>query len=233
MRGQKKSLNTRRLTKKQVATLIASEGEHHPDYTARLEHTYRTGSKSQPQVYSLPGSRILYVHDDIGSTKGRGDIYPAEYFARFVRWVERVRDPSIPKGSVDHWYHFSRHKASILGHESELVNELEQLVGCALDGSYGSLDAVSAFAEAQSFQDVIAHIYDHLVIYAGVVLMGRVRGSWHLEQRWGRTSPFVKAADGRVLMPINVVWENLDGLDPIDLRRSAANEVRRTAAKRL
>jgi len=55
----------------------------------------------------------------------------------------------------------------------------------------------------------------------------RVEGHWVVREDYpGCEYPTISANED-VLMPINVVWQELDGLEPMNLRKEAANEVRR------
>jgi hypothetical protein len=86
-------LNPKRLTRRQVQELIASEGRLHQEFTDILEETYMTGYKNQPQVYELSDDRFQFVFDPKQmSIGGRGDIYTREYFARSMRRRQRARE---------------------------------------------------------------------------------------------------------------------------------------------
>jgi hypothetical protein len=97
----KKTLNQKRLTKHQVAELVHSGATFRSDLVDRLAETYASGYRTQPGVYELAGDRFLYVFDSrelrLG---GKGDIYPGDYFRRFVRWAEKVREDPIMGGTV-------------------------------------------------------------------------------------------------------------------------------------
>jgi len=84
--AQKRSLNERRLTKRQVQELISSGARPRPDLSAVLASTLL-----QPLVYELAGDRYLLVfgEQDPG-LGGKGDIYAADDFHRFVRWTAKV-----------------------------------------------------------------------------------------------------------------------------------------------
>jgi hypothetical protein len=232
--AKKRTLNERRLTSEQVAHLIKTEALLHEDYTARIEEIHASGFRDQPKVYSLPGDRILYVFDAIDpALKGKGDIYPAGYFTRFVRWVERVREDAIcgRNSSVAHWAYYSTLRERIPAEADRLRRELSERIGSPLDNSYASLDLVSAHVEEIGIDRAMREIYDHLVAFVGEVFRKRTGGHWTI-RRDDDAFPYIEG-EGRALMPINVVWENLDGLDPVDLRSSATQEVRSTASKML
>src|SRR4051812_4503772 len=114
--GLRRTLNERRLTKKQVSDLIASGAELRRDLTAALEWTYANGYKNEPLVYELPGERFLFVFDPKEPRLGgKGDIYLADQFRRLVRWTERVRDDDANRrrSSVAHWWWHSRSKRGL------------------------------------------------------------------------------------------------------------------------
>ncbi len=230
--GKKKPLNSKRLTKQQVQELIESEGKLHKEFTDFFEETYSTGYKNQPQVYELPGDRFLFVFDPKGiSLPGKGDIYSREHFLRRIRWNQRVReDYANGRGSsIEHWMYYSKHKAQLVNKIPELIDEL---VGCLnisldqLDFSCKSLDILSRKAEDYELEKVQVELYDNLVAYVGEVIWRRVEGDWVIREDRGREYPIIGAKEG-MLMPINVVWQELNGLEPMNLRQEAANELRR------
>ena len=232
--GKKKSLNSKRLTKKQVQELIESEGTLHEEFTDSFEEVYRTGYKSQHQVYELSGDRFLLVFDPKGiSLPGKGDIYSKEDFLRKIRWRQRVKeDCANGRGSsVAHWRYYSKHKAQLVDQIDELINELAGRLNIApdrLDFSYKSLDILSSKADDYGLEKVQTELCDNLVAYVGEVIRHRVEGRWVVREDYpGNEYPIIGVNEG-VLMPINVVWEEIDGHEPMmDLRKEAANEVRR------
>lgn len=66
--GQRRTLNQKRLTKKEVQEIIRTEGRLHDEYTKFFEETYVTGYVKQDKVYELPPqanarvSRGFYLH---------------------------------------------------------------------------------------------------------------------------------------------------------------------------
>ncbi|MBW4647481.1 MAG: hypothetical protein KME06_02095 [Kastovskya adunca ATA6-11-RM4] len=237
--GHKKSLNKKRLTRKQVQELIEAEGKLHEEFTKFFEETYSTGYKNQPLVYELPNDRFLYVFDpkEIGSP-GKGDIYPKDYFLRRVQWTQRVRDDSANNrgSSIRHWRYYSKNKAELISKIEQLIDELAEKLAIPrpqLDFSYASLDIVSSKAEDYELDEVQAELYDNLVAYVGEVLKRRVNGQWAIETLHGDEKyPYISADTKGVLMPINVVWTELNGLEPMNLRKETANEVRRFSLRR-
>jgi hypothetical protein len=95
-----------------------------------------------------------------------------------------------------------------------------------LDFSYRSLDIVSAYVEGIGVERAQQEIYDHLVAYVGEVLRLRIQGHWEINNGDRQPFPYLVGAKHDATMPINVVWEQLSGLDRVNLRVAAANEVR-------
>lgn len=233
--GKKKCLNVKRLTKNQVQELIESEGRLHEEFTLFFEETYSTGYKYQPQVYELSNDRFLFVFDPKGSSiYGKGDIYSKEYFLRSIRWTQKVRDDYANNrgNSVSHWIYFSKNKAQLVDKIDELINQLAinlDILYEELDYSYKSLDIISSNAESYGIEKVQADLYDNLVAYVGEVIRRRVKGDWVVREDYPDCEYPVITVNNSVgvLMPINVVWQELGGLEPINLRQEAANEIRR------
>ncbi len=225
---QDNALDSKRLNKKQVRELIESEGKLHEEFTKFFEKEI-----SHPQIYELSNDRFLYVFNPRGSIlPGKGNLYSRDAFLRMVRWVERVRqDYANNRGSSgEHWRYYSKHKEQLIDRVSELVDELSdrlEIPTQQLDFSYKSLDVVSSKAEAYGLEKVQAELYDNLVCYVGEVLWRRVKGEWTIEcDSSGENYPAI-CANQNILMPINVVWQEIDGYKPMNLRKETANEVRR------
>jgi hypothetical protein len=232
--ARRKSLNERRLTPRQVAELIASGARPRPDLAAVFEETFASGEKDQPQVYELDGDRYLLVYDAlVPKLKGKGDIYSADEFFRFARWTARVREDFTHQraSSAENWAHYSALKDRLISHIDTLVDELRATMSrpaADLDLSYQSLDLVSAYVESIGVDRARQELYDHLVAYVGEVLRLRIQGTWQVDrQRPPPPYPYLTGPKHDPTMPINVVWEQLSGLERVDLRAAAANEVRR------
>jgi hypothetical protein len=85
--SKRASLNERRLTKKQVAQLLADGAVPRPDLDAGLA----AARIDDMRCYELPDNRILWVFQDTFSNlDGKGDIYPLDYCVRFIQWARRV-----------------------------------------------------------------------------------------------------------------------------------------------
>ncbi|MBW4684708.1 MAG: hypothetical protein KME40_06310 [Komarekiella atlantica HA4396-MV6] len=232
--GHKYSLNNKRLTKKQVQELIESEGKLHEEFTQFFEQTYSTGYKNQPLVYELPNDRFLFVFDPKGySIPGKGDIFTKEYFLKYVQWTQRGREDIANNraNSVSHWRYYSKHKIEIVSKIDDLINELVeklQITHAQLDFSYMSLDVVSKKSEAYEIDKIQTDLYDNLVAYVGEVIRHRKNGQWTINSDSSSEKyPYISAGVNGVLMPINVVWQELTDMKLIDLRKETANEIRR------
>ncbi|MEO8889982.1 MAG: hypothetical protein ABI417_00355 [Coleofasciculaceae cyanobacterium] len=232
--GKKQCLNQKRLTKKQVKEIIETEGKLHQEFTFFFERTYSTGHKDQPLVYELPNDRFLYIFDPNGLLlAGKGDIYAKDYFLRWMRWVQKVRDNSANgrNSSVAHWRYYSKHKSELIHKIDQLIEELAEkleIIPSKLDFSYLSLDVVSSQADNYGLERVQSELYDNLVAYVGEILRRRVDGKWDIDDSVkDQTYPCISKNNNAVLMPINVVWEEIDGLQPMNLRTRTTNEIRR------
>lgn len=237
--GQRRSLNEKRLTKKQVRDLIKSDARLHDEYTALFRETYVTGYVKQDLVYELPEGRFLFVFDpNESSIGGKGDIYPKDFFIRFVKWNKRVKeDYSNNRGSsVDHWRFYSKHQSELIENIDKLILDLADRLQVDikhLDKSYKSLDIVSDRTEMYDIDNAIADIYDNLVAYVGEVIRMKVKGQWKLNTNFaGGNYPYIDIGlKNAQYMPINIVWDNLHGLDNVDFRKAVGNEARQVGFK--
>jgi hypothetical protein len=231
--ARKKTRNERRLTRRQVQELIASGARPRPDLAATFEQTFSTGYKDQPLVYELDGERYLFVFDPAdASMGGKGDVYPAESFHRLVRWTARVSEDYKHgrASSVDHWAYYSALKHQLIANIDTLIDQLRSTMVRTpndLDLSYRSLDVVSEYVEGIGVERAQQELYDQLVAYVGEVLRLRIQGRWEVNSNDRQPYPHLMGAKHEPVMPINVVWKQLSGLDPVNLRMAAANEVRR------
>lgn len=226
-------LNQKRLTKRQVQDIIETEGKLNEEFTNFLEETYSTGYKNQPLVYDLPNDTILFVFDPKEPGGGKGDIYPKDYFLRKMRWTQKVRDDYANNrgSSVEHWRYYSKYKIELIYKIDELIEELAEkleIIPSQLNFSYVSLDVVSSKAENYGLDQLQSELYDNLIAYVGEILRQRVNGEWAIDDSYKEhTYPYISVNINGVLMPINVVWEEMDGLHPMNLRKKTTNEVRR------
>jgi hypothetical protein len=226
--AQRRTLNQRRLTKRQVQELISSGARPRPDLSAAFAST-----SLQQLVYELAGDRYLVVFgDQIPVLAGKGDIYAAGDFHRVVRWIAKVDEDATHgrQGSVGHWAYYSAFKHRLIANIDSLIEQLRSAMARApydLDFSYQSLDLVSAYVEGIGVERAQQELYDQLVAYVGEVLRIRIQGHWEVNSNDDQPYPYLIGAKHDRVMPINVVWEQLSGLEPMNLRASAANEVRR------
>ena len=233
--AQKDQINDKRLTKKQVIEIIKTEGKLHEEYTKFFEGKYVTGFIQQDKVYELPNEQYLYVFDEKeGALGGKGDIFSKEYFIRRVKWLQRVRnDYANNRGSsVDHWRYYSSYKSDFTDHIQKLIAKLA-VNFCInlekLDNTYESLDLVSKECQKYEIEQLFKEWYDPLVAYVGEVIRNRIDGTWETDSRHaGCPNPFININYKHIqYMPINVVWDTLNGIKDIDFRKATANEVRR------
>lgn len=234
----RRTLNPRRLTKKQVKEIVTGGATMRTDLMKSFEETYASGIVNRPLVYELEGDRFLFVFDENGvSFPGKGDIYPGDFFRRFARWTERVRDTALGSmSSVSHWLRYSRWKDQLPTAVDRLVGEFKQVIdqgGEALDFSYASLDRASRHVETIGTEAASENLYDHLVVYVGEVIRRRTKGVWRVLDIDSSSGayPYIAAPGHDVIMPINVVWDQLGSFEPVDLRKAVANEVRRARAR--
>ena len=96
-----------------------------------------------------------------------------------------------------------------------------------------SLDILSEYVEGIGVERAQQELYDQLVTYVGEVLRLRIQGRWEVNSNDRSPYPYLIGAKHELVMPINVVWEQLSGLDPVNLRAAAGNEVRRARTEAL
>jgi hypothetical protein len=225
--ARKRTLNERRLTKRQVEALIASGAKARPDLTAALDDVVL-----QSRIYELDGDRYLLVFGEHSGLDGKGDIYAADDFHRFVRWSAKVDEDARHgrQGSTRHWAYYSPLKDRLISNIDSLIAQLRSTMSRTpdeLDFSYKSLDLVSEYVEGIGIERAQHELYDHLVAYVGEVLRLRIHGRWDVRGDDRRPYPYLVGAKYDPVMPINVVWRELSGYAPVNLRTEAANEVRR------
>jgi hypothetical protein len=225
--ARRRTLNERRLTRRQVQELIASDAQLRPDLTAALD-----SAVLQSRVYELPGDRFLLVFGGVSGLAGKGDIYAGDDFRRFARWTAKVDEDARHgrQSSVSHWAFYSELKDRLISNIEVLVAQLRSTMSRTpddLDLSYRSLDLVSEYVEGIGIERAQQELYDQLVAYVGEVLRSRIHGRWELSTDHREPYPYLVGAMYDPVMPINVVWGELSGYAPVNLRAAAANEVRR------
>jgi hypothetical protein len=222
----------RRLSRREVQDLIASGAKPRPDLSATLEQALRTGHRDQPLVYELDHERYLWVRDPSLPGAGTGDIVTADFLHRFLRWMARVdEDYKLGRAtSVDHWAYYSTLKEQLVLSIDTLVEQLRSTMARTpddLDLSLKSLDIVSGYVEGIGVERAQQEVYDQLVAYVGEVLRLRIGGRWSVDSHRQPRYPLLLSEQCyQPLMPINVVWEQLSGVHPVNLKAAAASEVR-------
>lgn len=225
--ARRTTLNERRLTKRQVQELIASDPQLRPDLAAALDNPVLESC-----VYELPGDRFLLVFGGVSGLAGKGDIYAGDDFRRFVRWSAKIDEDARHgrRSSVSHWAHYSQLKDRLIFNIDGMVAQLRSTISRTpvdLDLSYKSLDLVSEYIEGIGIERAQQELYDQLVAYVGEVLRSRIHGRWETNTDRQQPYPYLVGAMYDPVMPINVVWGELSGYAPVNLRAAAANEVRR------
>jgi hypothetical protein len=163
---------------------------------------------------------------------GKGDIYAGDDFRRFVRWSAKIDEDARHgrQSSVSDWAYYSQLKDRLIANVDALVAQLRSTMSRSpddLDLSYGSLDLVSEYVEGVGIERAQQELYDQLVAYVGEVLRSPIRGRWETNTAHREPYPHLVGAMHDPVMPINVVWGELSGYAPVNLRGAAANEVRR------
>jgi len=229
-------LNANRLSKREVRALIDEGAVFRSDLSEAMADP--TARVSGPSVYELSAERFLFVFDP-GNTGlgGKGDIWPRETFLKLVEWTQMVNRDAIEgrQGSVANWFFYSRVREELPRRIDSLIGVLAtalEVPATSLDRSYASLDLVSQALGRMEAETARRTVYDGLVAYVGEVLVARVRGSWVVASRAEpQPYPYIRAKDKRILMPINVVYEQLGIFTGADLRKATANEVRQSTRR--
>ncbi len=249
---KKNCLNSKRLTRPEVQKLVATEGRFHTEFTECFAQIYPTGYRNQPLVYELPENRFLFIFDPRETgLGGKGDIYAGEYFLQWVRSHRRYQQ-DLARGcysSVTHWHYYSQYRENLILQIDFLISDLAAKLAIdpqQLDFSYSSLDIITQKAERYKapansssldydpHSDLINDLYDNLVVYVGEVIRRRINGEWKISDLSMDESspckyPYIRKESKKVLMPINVVWQELTGMLPMNWRQETANEIRRYA----
>ena len=225
--ARRRTLNERRLTKRQVQDLMASDAQLRTDLTAALDNAVL-----QSRVYELPGDRFLLVFGGVSPLAGKGDIYAGDDFRRFVHWTAKVDEDARHgrQSSVSHWAYYSELKDRLISNVDALVAQLRSTMSRTpddLDLSYRSLDLVSEYIEGVGIERAQQELYDQLVAYVGEVLRLRIHGRWDINTDHRQPYPYLVGSMYDPVMPINVLWGELSGYAPANLRAAAANEARR------
>jgi hypothetical protein len=219
------------LTPRKVQERIAAGAKPRSDLSAVFEQTLGVSAPGQALVYELDDGRYLVVSPPSLPRPGGGRILTADALHRFVGWVARVEEDAKHgrSSSVAHWASCSSLKEELVSHVQTLVGQLRSRMGRTpdeLDLSSRSLDLVSQYVEGVGVEQAQREIYDHLVAYVGEVMRLRIDGRWEVNRNDRQPHPYLLSEQCyKPLMPINVVWEQLSGLQPVNLRRAATSEV--------
>jgi hypothetical protein len=173
--------------------------------------------------------RCDYATSDDQADPQNAQRHPAEY----DRWAALVDEDARHgrQGSVRHWAYYSPLKDRLTSNIDALVVQLRSAMSRTsddLDFSYQSLDVVSEYVEVIGVERARQELYDQLVAYVGEVLRARIHWRWQVRRDHPQPHPYLVGAKHDPTMPINVVWQELSCLAPVNLRTAAANEVRRT-----
>ncbi len=228
----------RRLTKSEIKDFLENKGAIlHEEYTKFFFEDYGTGYTKNDLVYELPNGDFLYVFDPKGIVlPGKGDYYEKESFLRTVRWTQKVNDDVKHRraSSVENWKFYSKQGSHLFLKTDENLQALNKELNinkAELDFSYTSLAKIDSAVDKLPYGKAWEELYDELVYYVGEVIIKRVDGMWAIETLPHRFDyPFVTVAKTNIrYMPINIVYKEIEGLNPCNLRKATADEVRTNA----
>lgn len=228
----------RRLKKAEVKDYIDNHGAIlHEEYTKFFFQDYGTGYVKQDLVYELPNSDFIFVFDPKGRIiPGKGNYYERDRFIRMVRWTKKVEDDYKHGrgGSVNHWRFYSKQGSESILKESENIEAVSTKLNIhksTLDYSYKSLGQIDIEVNKLAYGEVWNTIYDALVFYIGEVIIKRVDGKWKINKSHaGGEYPYVTVNNSKLhYMPINIVWQEIDGINSCNLRKATADEIRTNA----
>lgn len=228
----------RRLKKAEVKDYIDNHGATlHEEYTNLFYKDYGTGYVNQDYVYELPNGDFIFVFDPKGiSIPGKGNYYERDRFLRMVRWTNKVKDDYKHgrASSVDHWRFYSKQGSKLFLNPNESIETLStqlKIDKSKLDFSYESLGKIDIEVDKLPYGSAWDTLYDVLVSYVGEVIIKRVDGKWKInETHAGGSYPYVTIDNSKLYyMPINIVWQEIDGLNYCNLRKATADEIRTNA----
>jgi hypothetical protein len=232
-KNQKFPLN-RRLKKIEVKEIIEEGAILNEEYSKEFYEKYWNGNEEINLVYDLPNGDFLFVFSSEGdSIKGKGNYYERESFLRMLRWRKKVfADYANGRGSsVDHWKSFTKQGAKLIENKElnlSLISEELKIEPNSLDYSYESLGLIDKQVNKYPYGDTWKVLYDCLVYYVGEIIKIRVGGTWKInESPMDYDFPSVTVTNSDLnYMPINIVWEQIDGLNDCNLRKATADEIR-------
>lgn len=230
------TINDKPISRNDARKLAQNEGVFHEEYSDILTERYSGRIITLRHVYSLPGDKMLYIRDVEGKYDGKGDIYPKQYFDKFVRHIQRMKD-DIQKGrnsNISHWHSYSVNKSQLIDRIPDLLSDLFFKLNTdnkTLDLTTESLNALSNKIRDIERQDVLTTLYDNLVAYIGEVIIKNSKNA----RAWGNDQnfdfPIVSTTYKNVCFnPINVVWEELTSMDDADFRKAYGKELRQVGS---
>ena len=227
----------RRLKKAEVKDFIDKGAKLHDEYSKDYYEKYWNGNEKQDLVYELPNGDFILVFDPKGDMlPGKGNYYTRDSFLRTQRWRKKISDDyQHGRGSsVEHWRHFSKQGYQLSSNKDTNLDTISKelnITKTALDFSYESLGKIDAAIENYPYGKPWETLYDALIFYVGEVIIKRVDGHWQINStHHGGDYPYVTVVNSTLhYMPINIVWQEIDGLNPCNLRKATADEIRTNA----
>jgi|GEM_PF-6683692 len=225
----------KRLSKKEVKDFIENQGAKlHKEYTELYYEKYFTGFTQEDLVYELPNGNFFYVYDPKGIVlPGKGIYYERNQFLGHVRLDKMLKENKSQKifSSWDHWKYYSKLGLELIHKGDENLENLSNILGLEmgeLDFTYKSLGKIDFkiknIPQSYAFQT----LYDPLVYFVGEIIRIRVDGKWAInEYEDGETFPFIAVENSNLqYRPINIVWSQLIGINPCNLRKATADEIK-------
>jgi len=236
-KAQRVTLNEKPLSRKETLKLAAEEGILHERYSEILTDRFNGKIVTLRRAYTLPGDRILYIRDVEGKYDGKGDIFTAAYFEKFVNHLERMK-ADIAHGrtsNIAHWHFYSVHQTQLIARIPRLLKELVEGLDMkpeALDLTPASLDLLSTKIRETDMNRVLTTLYDHLVAYTGEVMRKHAKGAmdWALEPDFH--FPVIATRYPNVSFnPVNLVWEELTSMQEVNFRKAYGKELRQVGSR--
>jgi hypothetical protein len=227
----------RRLKKAEVKQFIDNGAKLHEEYSKDHYEKYWNGNEKQDWVYELPNGDFMLVFDPKGDMlPGKGNYYTRDSFLRHQRWRKKVTE-DYKEGrasSVDYWRYYTKQGAQLFLNKDlnlDLISRELNIDKNNLDYSYDSLGKIDDALEIYPYGKAWETLYDALVFYVGEVTIKRIGGKWKVDDTPHTGNfPYVTVANTTLhYMPINIVWAQTDGLNPSNLRKATADEIRTNA----
>ncbi len=227
----------RGLKKSEVKDFIATGGAKlNQEFTEQTYEKYDTGYEVQDFVYDLPNGDFMYVFGKSwDSIAGKGNYWERDSFLRSIKWKKRVNaDYKNGRGSsVEHWKFYSKQGIELFKNIDLNLNEIskELLIDkLKLNFSYESVGIIDKAVEEYGVEKAVETLYDSLIFYVGEVIVNRISGEWKVDSQTGIKIPYVTVVNTDLnYMPIDIVWEQLGGAAPCNMRKATADEVRNLA----